>query len=61
MSVVSAGLLALTAHLVGTQTLLARKSMLTPWTVLIVLACGLVDTGSHAMRWRLFLNMPGTR
>src|SRR5690625_7657839 len=60
MFVISAGLLALTAHLVGTQTLLAGGAVLTPWTILVALVCGLVATGSQAVRWRLFMNIRGT-
>lgn len=60
MFVISAGLLVLTAQLVGIQTLLAGGAVLTPWTVVFALACGLVATGSQAVRWRLLLKVRGT-
>lgn len=61
MVVVSAGLLALTAHLVGVQALLAGTTVLNWWTILIALGCGLVTTAAQAMRWKLLLQSHGTR
>lgn len=60
MVLISAGLLGLTAHLVGTQTLLAGGAVLTPWTILVALACGFIATGAQAVRWQLLLKSRGT-
>ena len=60
MVVISAGLLVLTAQLVGTQTLLAGGSVLAPWTILCALVCGFIATGAQAVRWRLVLRTRGT-
>jgi len=61
MIIISVGLLALTAHLVGTQALLAGTTVLKWWTILAALGCGLLTTAAQAMRWKLLLNSRGTR
>src|SRR5699024_3180743 len=61
MIIISVGLLALTAALVGTQALLAGTTVLKWWTILAALGCGLLTTAAQAMRWKLLLNSRGTR
>lgn len=60
MLAVTIGLLVLTAWAVGTRPLLAGWEVLSPWTILAALGCGLAATAAQAVRWRLVLQQRGT-
>lgn len=60
MLAMTVGLLVLTAHTVGVRALLAGWQVLTPWTIVMALACGLIATAAQALRWKLLLDQRGT-